>query len=122
MYCRYCGNQLDEDGLCENCNIVFETESPQQQPVIYINQKQEEPPTSSFAVWGFILAIVQFFLDGGLSTIIGFMGMIFSFVGMSQTSGRAMRGRGFAIWGLIITLTPFIIGFLDGYFRARGYY
>lgn len=125
MYCRYCGNELDENGFCENCGIVFENN--QQPPVVYVNTQQkeseerEEPRTSGMAVAGFIMAILQLFLSGNISVILGLLAIIFSFVGMSHTKNGKMRGRGFAVVGLIITLTPFILGFIEGYLLARGY-
>lgn len=123
MYCRYCGKELDEDGLCEKCGIIYETQ-PQQPPVVYVNtpqEEREEPRTSGMAVAGFVMAVLQCFLDGNISVILYWLAMIFSFVGMAQTRNREMRGRGFAIWGLIITLTPFILGIIEGYLTARGY-
>ena len=128
MYCRYCGNELDENGFCKNCGIVFENN--QQPPVVYVNTQQkeseeseerEEPRTSGMAVAGFIMAILQFFLSGNISVILALLAIIFSFVGMSHTKNGKMRGRGFAVVGLIITLTPFILGFIEGYLLARGY-
>lgn len=125
MYCRYCGNELDENGFCENCGIVFENN--QQPPVVYVNTQQkeseerEEPRTSGMAVAGFIMAILQLFLNGNISNILYLLAIIFSFVGMSHTKNGEMRGRGFAVAGLIITLTPFILGFIEGYLLARGY-
>ena len=122
MYCRYCGNELDENGFCENCGIVFENN--QQPHVVYVNTQQkeiEEPRTSGMAVVGFIMAILQLFLNGNISVILYWLAMIFSFVGMSHTKNGKMRGRGFAVVGLIITLTPFILGFIEGYLLARGY-
>ena len=125
MYCRYCGNELDENGFCKNCGIVFENN--QQPPVVYVNTQQkereerEEPRTSGMAVAGFIMAILQLFLNGNISNILYLLAIIFSFVGMSHTKNGEMRGRGFAVVGLIITLTPFILGFIEGYLLARGY-
>ena len=104
MYCRYCGNELDENGFCENCGIEFENH--QQPPVVYVNTQQkeiEEPRTSGMAVVGFIMAISQLFLNGNISVILYWLAMIFSFV------------------GLIITLTPFFLGMVEGYLLARGY-
>ena len=125
MYCRYCGNELDENGFCKNCGIVFENN--QQTPVVYVNTQQKEseerkePRTRGMAVAGFIMAILQFFLSGNISVILALLAIIFSFVGMSHTKNGKMRGRGFAVVGLIITLTPFILGFIEGYLLARGY-
>lgn len=122
MYCRYCGNELDENGFCENCGIEFENH--QQPPVVYVNTQQkeiEEPRTSGMAVVGFIMAILQLFLNGNISVILYWLAMIFSFVGMSHTKNGKMRGRGFAVVGLIITLTPFFLGMVEGYLLARGY-
>lgn len=123
MYCRYCGNELDENGFCENCGIEFENH--QQPPVMYVNTQQKEiegPRTSGMAVAGFIMAILQLFLDGNISVILYLLAIIFSFVGMSHTKNGKMRGRGFAVVGLIITiLMPFFLGMVEGYLLARGY-
>ena len=70
------------------------------------------------AVAGFVLAVLQFFIDGDISIILGFLSFVFSLVGMSHTKNGAMRGRGFAIVGLLITLFPLILGFLYGFVTA----
>ena len=121
MYCKYCGTKLDDDGLCPKCGIVFETqprivyENPQ---TTYVEKPREIPKTSGMAVAGFVLAVLQFFMDGDISVILGFLSFVFSLVGMSHTKNGAMRGRGFAIVGLLITLFPLILGFLYGFVTA----
>ena len=134
MYCRYCGNELDENGFCENCGIEFENH--QQPPVVYVNTQQKEsverkePRTSGMAVAGFIMAILQFFLSGNISVILALLAIIFSFVGMSHTKNGKISVDGFAESvkrlspkkvKIDITLTPFILGFIEGYLLARGY-
>lgn len=121
MYCKYCGTELDKDGLCPKCGIVFETqphivyENPQ---TTYVEKPRETPKTSGMAVAGFVLAVLQFFVNGDISTILGLLSLVFSLVGMSHTKNGAMRGRGFAIVGLLITLFPLILGFLYGFATA----
>lgn len=121
MYCKYCGTKLDDDGLCPKCGIVFETqprtvyENPQ---TTYVEKPQETPRTSGMAVAGFVLAVLQFFIDGDISVILGFLSFVFLLVGMSHTKNGAMRGRGFAVVGLLIILIPFFLGFLYGFVTA----
>lgn len=121
MYCKYCGTKLDDDGLCPKCGIVFETqprivyENPQ---TTYVEKPQATPRTSGMAVAGFVLAVFQFFTYGDISTILGLLSFVFLLVGMSHTKNGAMRGRGFAVVGLLIILIPFFLGFLYGFVTA----
>lgn len=121
MYCKYCGTKLDDDGLCPKCGIVFETqprivyENPQ---TTYVEKPQETPRTSGMAVAGFVLAVFQFFTDGDISTILILLSLVFSLVGMSHTKNGAMRGRGFAVAGLLIILIPSFLAFLYGFVTA----
>lgn len=123
MYCKYCGNELNEDGLCEKCRIVFETEP--QQPVIYVNNQiteKEVPPVSGAAVTGFISAILYLFFDGGISIVLFLLALITSFVGMSHTGNGTMRGRGYAVVGLIITIPKFVLAIIVFVLAYNGYY
>ena len=121
MYCKYCGTKLDDDGLCPKCDIVFETqprivyENPQ---TTYVEKPQETPRTSGMAVAGFVLAVFQFFTYGEISTILILLSLVFSLVGMSHTKNGAMRGRGFAVAGLLIILIPSFLAFLYGFVTA----
>lgn len=121
MYCKYCGTKLDDDGLCPKCGIVFETqprtvyENPQ---TTYVEKPQETPRTSGMAVAGFVLAIVQIFTYGEISAILYPLSFVFSLVGMSHTKNGAMRGRGFAVAGLLIILITSSLAFLYGFVTA----
>lgn len=123
MYCKYCGTKLDDDGFCPKCGIVFETqprivyENPQ---TTYVEKPREIPKTSGMAVAGFVLAVLQIFVDGNISIILALrlFAFVFSLVGMSHTKNGAMRGRGFAVIGLWILLIPFILGLLYGFVTA----
>lgn len=121
MYCKYCGTELGKDGLCPKCGIVFETEPHtgyEDLQTTYTEKKQETRKTSGMAVAGFVLAILYFFASGKISGILGLLSFVFSLVGMSHTKNGVMRGRGFAIAGLIICLIPFVLGFLYGFVTA----
>lgn len=118
MYCKYCGTELSKDGVCPRCGIAFETESHiayEDSKTTYTEKKQGTPKTSGMAVAGFVLAILYFFASGKISDILGLLSFVFSLVGMSHAKNGVMRGRGFAIAGLIICLTPFVLGFLYGF-------
>ena len=115
MYCKYCGTELGKDGFCPKCGIVFETEPHtgyEDLQTTYTGKKQETRKTSGMAVAGFVLAILYLFSSGKISGILGLLSFVFSLVGMSHTKNGVMRGRGFAIAGLIICLIPFVLGFL----------
>ncbi len=121
MYCKYCGTKLDDDGFCPKCGIVFETEPHtgyEDLQTTYTEKKQEIRKTSGMAVAGFVLAILYLFSSGKISGILGLLSFVFSLVGMSHTKNGVMRGRGFAIAGLIICLIPFVLGFLYGFVTA----
>ena len=121
MYCRYCGTELDTDGFCHKCCTFSETqprivhENPQTR---YVEKSQEQPKTSGMAVAGFVLAVFQFFTDGDISTILILLSLVFSLVAMSHTKIGAMRGRGFAVAGLLIILIPSFLAFLYGFVTA----
>lgn len=82
MYCKYCGTKLDDDGLCPKCGIVFETqprivyENPQN---TYVEKPREIPKTSGMAVAGFVLAVLQIFVDGNISIILALRLFAFCF-------------------------------------------
>lgn len=121
MYCKYCGTELGKDGLCPKCGIVFETEPHtgyEDLQTTYTEKKQETRKTSGMAVAGFVLAVFHFFIYGEISTILIPLSLVFSLVGMSHTKNGAMRGRGFAVAGLLIILIPSFLAFLYGFVTA----
>ena len=124
MYCKYCGTELGKDGLCPKCGIVFETQPHmvyEHPETIYVEKPQETPRTSGMAVAGFVLAVFHFFTYGEISTILILLSLVFSLVGMSHTKNGAMRGRGFAVAGLLIILIPSFLAFLYGFVTAVRY-
>lgn len=121
MYCKYCGTKLDDDGFCPKCCIVFETQPHmvyEHPETTYVEKHQETPRTSGMAVAGFVLAVFHFFIYGEISTILILLSLVFSLVGMSHTKNGAMRGRGFAVAGLLIILIPSFLAFLYGFVTA----
>ena len=84
----------------------------------YVEKPQETPRTSGMAVAGFVLAVFHFFIYGEISTILIPLSRVFSLVGMSHTKNGAMRGRGFAVAGLLIILIPSFLAFLYGFVTA----
>lgn len=121
MYCKYCGTELGKDGFCPKCCIVFETQPHmvyEHPETTYVEKHQETPRTSGMAVAGFVLAVFHFFIYGEISTILIPLSLVFSLVGMSHTKNGAMRGRGFAVAGLLIILIPSFLAFLYGFVTA----
>lgn len=59
---------------------------------------QQQPGTSGMAVASLVCSIVGIFLCG----ITSILGVIFGFVGLSQTKNNARPGRGLALAGVII--------------------
>ena len=121
MYCKYCGTELGKDGLCPKCGIVFETQPHmvyEHPETTYVEKHQETPRTSGMAVAGFVLAVFHFFIYGEISTILILLSLVFSLVGMSHTKNGAMRGRGFAVAGLLIILITSSLAFLYGFVTA----
>jgi hypothetical protein len=73
-----------------------------------------QPGNSGMAITGFVLALVGlvpcfwfWFLQ-----VPGYLGIIFSSIGLRATKGGARRGRGLAIAGLIISLLVVAIALL----------
>ena len=60
--------------------------------------QQQQPGTSGMAVASLVCSIVGIFLCG----ITSILGVIFGFVGLSQTKNNARPGRGLALAGVII--------------------
>lgn len=121
MQCKYCGTKLDDDGFCPKCCIVFETQPHmvyEHPETTYVEKPQETPRTSGMAVAGFVLAVFHFFIYGEIPTILIPLSLVFSLVGMSHTKNGAMRGRGFAVAGLLIILIPSFLAFLYGFVTA----
>ncbi len=58
----------------------------------------QQPGTSGMAIASLVCSIVGFFLCG----LPAVLGVIFGFVGLSQTKDNARSGRGLAIAGLVV--------------------
>ena len=86
MYCRRCGQQLDNIATaCPNCGTP--TENYNQAPVA-----PAEQPTNAIAIVGFVLSFV-----------VTIAGLICSIIGFRKAKNEGYGQRGLALAGIIIS-------------------
>jgi len=83
---------------------VQQVSQPEQHPM---SQQMETPGTvaqskqySGMAITGFVLGLVSCFLN--FTGIMGTLAIIFSSIGLAQTSGNGRKGKGMSIAGLVL--------------------
>ena len=107
--CRECGKGISElSTTCPNCGC------PQD-----VQANQTVNKTNSFAVAGFVIAIVSLFLN--LWGLVGAIAVVLSGVALSQINKTNENGKGLAIAGLIIGIISviyaiFVISFISSLF------
>jgi len=103
MYCKYCGNKLDDKAIvCPHCGILTHEDSVPKSPVSSAPQPQAQQkpqpkpvPQQSTNV----LAIVGFIL----SFFVPLAGLICSAIAMKQLKTSGEGGKGFATAGVVIS-------------------
>lgn len=102
-YCEKCGNELlDEAVICPKCGCAVRD----------MPQRQEEVPArlSVCALVGFILSLVSviFFVNPfGLLAVAGFVNSV---IGLVHCNKKKLRGRGFAIAGIVVGAIFTVVG------------
>ena len=95
MYCKRCGQQLDNIATaCPNCGAP--TENYNQAPVA-----PAEKPSNTIALVGFIL-----------SFFIALPGLICSIIGFRKAKNEGLDRKGLALAGIIISAVSMVIGFI----------
>lgn len=112
MYCKKCGNTIDEDTIfCPHCGEKQEDE-PQNEKEQIVEQTPVEPTKKSyniFAVIGFAVAIISLFLN--FFGLVGIAALIVSIIGYKKIEETAENGKRFAFAGMIIGAISVLYGF-----------
>ncbi len=88
MYCRNCGQEINDNAvICPHCGVLVNDTA--------LQTKQE---TNSLALVGFILSFFT-----------GLVGLILSCIGLSRSKRMNGDGRGFAIAGIIISALEMVV-------------
>lgn len=133
MYCRYCGNEMSEnDTFCPSCGAIntgakpAPQQQPQQQPQQVVQQVPAQPTKmSALSVVGFVLTmlavlcflfslILTFVVNDTLlilvipAFLLSFVGIIINSVGIARCKKRNLKGKPFAVVGLVFSILTFL--------------
>ncbi len=94
MFCKFCGQEIDEHAvICPKCGRVLNSSGiPQQQPQYQYQYAAPSPKTNTLAIVGFIL-----------SFIVPIVGLILSIIGKKQIKATGEGGNGLATAGIVIS-------------------
>ena len=123
MYCTSCGSYVpDNQGICPNCGAAVTPAQPVYQQPVYqqpayqqpayhapIYTPAEAPRSNGMGTAGMVLGIVF---------ITGFLGLIFSIVGVCR---RNVSGKGRAIAGIILSAIALVITYAMYYYIGTNY-
>ena len=111
MYCAKCGTQLEENAqICPNCSAVIAQESVEKAPEETTTEVAPTPGKwSGKSITGFVLSLVGILIA---AIPCGIIGLVFSALGLNDTGTKALRGKGLAISGLVVSIVDIVIGFL----------
>ena len=89
MYCRNCGQQIDDLAvMCVHCGAEVKRDRPVQK-------------TNTLAIVGFILSV-----------FIPIAGLICSIMGLKKVDDCGGKGKGLAIAGIVISIINWILGII----------
>ncbi len=128
-FCQNCGNSLNSnDRFCRSCGaqqrepesqVNQETQASGQQQYSYdwsggnYNRPPQSQGLNGFAIAGFVLAIIGFFLWP-----LAVVGLILSCIGLNACKKRGAGGRGLAIAGLVVAIVVLAIMLIVAIFAA----
>ena len=96
MYCKKCGQQLDDHATaCYNCGAPTDTKNSQSQPV------EGARPTNAVAIVGFVM-----------SFLVPIVGLICSIIGMRKANKEGLGQRKLAIAGLVISIVSMVFNLI----------
>ena len=110
MFCRNCGKEINDTTIfCPYCGtqVANDTE-PVKVNLGFDNPTQKK--LSMKALVGFIVAMAGIFIA---AIPCGIVGLVFSCKGMKETENSNLRGRGFAIAGLVVSILDIIFGVIS---------
>ena len=98
MFCPNCGKETEKEALfCQDCGANLSNQAGYN--VTDAVSGEEKKITSGYAIAGFVLGIISWFLN--LMGLIGLLAVIFSAMAMSQIKRDNKKGKTFAWIGLI---------------------
>ena len=107
MFCKYCGNQLEENAkICSSCGNAITEDAPT------LNQQTETPfeysiPFAGKAIASFVLSLVGIIIA---AIPCGILGIVFSALSMQEIKRYEYRGIGLAVAGLVISIIDIVLG------------
>ena len=106
MFCKKCGKEIpDDSAFCTGCGAQVTTAQPSGENSsfgYYANQaKQEVQKYNIWAIIGFAVAAVSFFLPGFFTLITGISALVMSIYAAKQIKVTGEKGNVFAILGII---------------------
>ena len=136
MFCKKCGKEIpDDSAFCQKCGAQVNMAQPSGENSsfdYYANQaKQEVQKYNIWAIVGFAVAAVSFFLPGFFTLITGISALVMSIYAAKQIKVTGEKGIVFAILGIVFGATFMlygiicalvIFGLLGAYGSVLGYY
>ena len=106
MFCKKCGKEIpDDSAFCPKCGAQVNMGHPSGENSsfdYYANQaKQEVQKYNIWAIVGFAVAAVSFFLPGFFTLITGISALVMSIYAAKQIKVTGEKGNVFAILGII---------------------
>lgn len=106
MFCQKCGREIpDDSAFCTGCGAQVNMAQPSGENSsfgYYANQaKQEVQKYNIWAIVGFAVAAVSFFLPGFFTLITGISALVMSIYAAKQIKVTGEKGNVFAILGII---------------------
>ena len=117
MFCKKCGKEIpDDSAFCPKCGAQVNMAQPSGENssfVYYANQaKQEVKKYNIWAIVGFAVAAVSFFLPGFFTLITGISALVMSIYAAKQIKVTGEKGNVFAILGIIFGSLFILYGIL----------
>ena len=117
MFCKKCGKEIpDDSAFCPKCGAQVNMAHPSGENSsfgYYANQaKQEVQKYNIWAIVGFAVAAVSFFLPGFFTLITGISALVMSIYAAKQIKVTGEKGNVFAILGIIFGSLFILYGIL----------
>ena len=109
MFCKNCGKELNENtNFCPYCGEkVYNDEA-----YVKVNLGYDSPKSNKIcvkALVGFIVSLAGILLA---ALPCGIVGIIFSIMGKKEAEAKGLKGRGFAIAGIVVGIIDIAFGIL----------
>ena len=117
MFCQKCGKEIpDDSAFCPKCGAQVNMAQPSGENSsfgYYANQaKQEVQKYNIWAIVGFAVAAVSFFLPGFFTLITGISALVMSIYALNQIKSTEEKGKVFAVLGIVFGAAFLLYGIL----------